>query len=244
MGFLMPNETNVFEGMTDEQIAQSGGGGSYNPVEWAAYQNALRNVNAAKAKFSTLEDWKNYAKTSKTGEISWGGGQISKADYSAIQGLQKDTLMSDYQKAYNEGKTANETRYQDILAGYDKLTGDTQSKYQSMIDSQSELGIAEKADLQHNFDVLGSSQQQGLVNSGLSSTTIRPAVQQNNTTAMQRALSLVNERLQGQKTNLQGQQVASLAGITTNKLNTMENRVDTYPGWEQYMELMKQYGNA
>jgi hypothetical protein len=237
---------NRFKGMTDQQIVQSSFLGSMSKEEAVAMATARRNIEAQKAGFTTLADWEAYSKSGGTGrgKISWKGGNLTGAEFSAVQGLEKDKLTQDYQKAYEEAKLANETRYQEILGGYDKLMGDSQSKYDSIIASQAGMGNAEKADLQHSYDVLGSRQQQGLVNSGLSSTTIRPAVMAQNTTAMQRALSLVNERLQGQNTNLQVGSLNSANNLTQNKFGVMERRTDDYPNETNYLELLKQYGNA
>lgn len=144
---------------------------------------------------------------------------------------QKQTkqIMSDWQSAYDSAKNANEQRYGEILQGYDDRYSNAMSGLQGM-------GQAELAEIQRAYGVTGSHQQQALVNSGLSSTSVRPAVMQQNASAMARAMSLVNERLQNQHLNLQ-------TALSGDKLSFMERREDEYPDMGFYLELLKQAGN-
>ena len=138
-------------------------------------------------------------------------------------------VMTDWQTAQDAAKAANEGRYAEINTGYD-------TRYNTALSTLAGLGDAQKADTQRQYEIAGSQQQQALVNSGLSSTTIRPAVIQQNASAMQRALDIVNERLQTQQLNLQ-------TGLSKDKLDFMERREDEYPDMNYYLELLKQAGN-
>ena len=149
-----------------------------------------------------------------------------KSKIAAAQGK----VMDDWQASYDEAKTANEERYQDILKGY----GD---RYDTAISSLQGLGDAEKSALENAYRISGSQQQQSLVNSGLASTTIRPAVMQQNEKQKQTALSGVNERLQREKIGLQ-------TGLSGDTLAFKERREDAYPDQSYYLELLKQAGYA
>jgi len=139
-------------------------------------------------------------------------------------------VMDEWQGAYDEAKSANETRYNDILGQYGQ-------RYDTAVSDLQGMGDAEKAALENAYRISGSQQQQALVNSGLASTTIRPAAIAQNTKMKEASLSQVNERLQNQA-------LTTKANLSGDKLQFMERREDPYPDQTYYLELLKQAGYA
>jgi hypothetical protein len=183
-------------------------------TEMQAYYNALKSL------------------PSQVGDYKGGSAHMAYLAQKAAKERDKNLnrVVADWQSAYDEAKNTNLQRYEDILGGYGQRYDDAMGTLQG-------LGDAEKADLVRSYGILGSQQNQALVNSGLSSTTIRPAVIQQNQSAMQRALSLVNERLQGQQLNMMNQ-------LSGDKLAFMERREDDYPDMNLYLELIRQASAA
>ncbi len=205
---------------------------------WMRQRNEdfLKQQELQKQKGSwTLQDWKNYVSRSganrpRGASRAWNGGYLTPEDYSRVTYLQQEEAKNKLESSYNEAKTVNEERYADILKGY----GD---RYDTAMSSLQGLGDAEKTALENAYRISGSQQQQSLVNSGLASTTIRPAVMQQNEKQKQTALSGVNERLQREKIGLQ-------TGLSGDTLAFKERREDTYPQLSYYMDLIKQFGSV
>ena len=91
-------------------------------------------------------------------------------------------LKAEYEKAYNEAKTANEARYQQILTGFDNLYSDTMTGLEGM-------GDAARNDIRSGYDRAHSKAMQGLVNAGMANSTIMPSVTLSNTRRQTDALS-------------------------------------------------------
>ena len=151
-------------------------------------------------------------------------------NYVSAQTADRNKLTTEYQTAYDEAKAANEARYKDILAGYN-------TRYSTAMTDLQGLGEAEKAEIQRTYAQSGAMAAQQLVNTGLHSTTIAPAVQRQNTRQMQQALALSNEQLRREK-------LGYTTGMSKERLDFMERREDTYPDSSMYVELMRQLGNT
>ena len=85
-----------------------------------------------------------------------GGLSKSEWDKQYLRTQKINQVMADWQSAYDEAKTTNLQRYDEILQGYN-------NRYSVGIEALQGLGDAEKANLQHSYNVLGSQQQQALL---------------------------------------------------------------------------------
>jgi hypothetical protein len=165
---------------------------------------------------------------------------------------QKNQLKNEYQNAYNEAKAANEARYKQILTDYDTLISDTAAKYKSRYDdamaSLEGMGTAAKAEINTQYDKTAGKAAQSLINSGLHSTTVAPAVQGQVEKARQQAIALLNENLRreklGYQTELSEQEIAALTALAEGKLGVMERREDEYPSENMYLTLLQNLGNT
>ena len=143
---------------------------------------------------------------------------------------QKVKYENEYNTKFNEAKTANEDRYNDILAGFDNLYSGTMTEMQGMGDSA-------KKDVNAGYDQALAGGMQGLVSSGMASTTMMPTLHNANTRERSDALGRVNESLRKEKTGY-------MNNITNNKLAFMERRKDAYPDQNLYMSLINKYADS
>lgn len=143
---------------------------------------------------------------------------------------ERQRLMEEYQRAFDEAKAANEQRYADILQGHRDLYGQT-------MESMAGLGDAARRDLHGTFDRGHAQSMQGLVGAGMANSTIMPSVTQQGARQRADALGMLNENLRREKIGYSTQ-------LKGNKLAFMERRQDTYPDAGMYAQLMSQYGNA
>lgn len=142
---------------------------------------------------------------------------------------QKEDLMDQYQTAYDEAKAANETRYQDILSGYDTMYSDTEKA----IAGYGETARRKMAENQAKADAKVS---QSLINSGLHTSTIAPAAKLQSAKSYADEIAALEESIAMTKSD-------KLNSVKTQKLTTMENRTDTYPDTNMYLGLLEQLGN-
>jgi hypothetical protein len=162
-----------------------------------------------------------YAKS--VGGILWQNTPMGMAEANTAK------LKAEYDKAFNEAKQANEQRYNQIIGGYDTLYNDTMTGLEGM-------GDAARKDVNTGYNRAFSQSMQGLVNSGMANSTILPSVTLNNAGQRTNALNSLNEMLRREK-------LGYMNNITSNKLNFMERREDTYPDLNLYTSLMNNYGN-
>lgn len=169
----------------------------------------------------------------------------------AIASAKGNKLTTEYQSAYNEAKTANEARYKDILGQYGSRytagMAELDSLKSEVMGGLEGLGEAEKSDIRKSYAISGAANAQALINSGLHSTTIAPAVQRQNATAEAGALSSADERLRrerlGYMTDLGTRRIGYSTGMTKEMLDFMERRTDEYPSQSLYVQLMQMLGN-
>jgi len=90
-----------------------------------------------------------------------------------------NNLVNEYNKAYNEAKTANETRYNQMLGLIDQNTGQRMS------------------DVRSDYMRNGSDIMQQLARLGMSNTTVAPTMQFGNQREMQSALDRTSDELMG-----------------------------------------------
>lgn len=127
-----------------------------------------------------------------------------------------------YEDAYAAAKAANEKRYGEILSGYDK-------QYASLEGAGKQEGL----DISERWKNANTQGQQGLVSSGLSSTTVAPTLAAGYVKREGQDQSRLQERIQQQR-----------LGIDTNRLNFMERRDDVYPDLNLYATLAKNMGSG
>jgi len=143
---------------------------------------------------------------------------------------QKVKYENEYAAKFEEAKTANESRYNDILQGFDSLYNNTMSGLENM-------GDFAKKDLNSSYDKALAQGTQGLVNAGMANSTILPSVNLNNAKQRSDSLGGLNETLRREK-------LGYMNNITNNKLGFMERRTDAYPDQNMYMSLINKYSDA
>jgi hypothetical protein len=160
-------------------------------------------------------------------------------------------LLADWQKKYQDARTANETRYADILGGYQaqndqakQAYGDMQKLYnQQYADSQAgyadilkgynerystamgnlnNAGVQEAADINEASMKQGSGIQQNLVASGLAGTTIAPTMAMGVERERVNEQGRLNERIRKERLAVQ----SGLSGDTLNFRQQQQSQAD------------------
>ena len=187
---------------------------------------------------------------------------------------EKSRLTEEYQTAYNAAKAANEARYQEILTGYGTryktamdtlgttrtaVTGKLASNRAEVLGGLQGLGEEELAGIGRRYTKERASASQGLISSGLYSTTVAPAVLGGVTRREGYAMGEARERLRREKlgyiSQLGSQELASLkelsatelmaqTGLKKEELDFMERREDEYPSESLYVQLMQGLGSS
>lgn len=139
-------------------------------------------------------------------------------------------VASDYQKAYDEAKAANEQRYQDILGGY-------RSRYGEAMDTMEGLGRQQRKDLRSDYGQQMAQQNQYLAARGLSGTSLQPTLQQGLIGKQGEAMTRLNESLKRERLGYQ-------TGLSGDTLGFMERREDEYPDYAQMERLAKAQGQS
>lgn len=160
-----------------------------------------------------------FARQYNRGRIGGGGS------YSGAGGL-----AGDYQRAFDEARQENEARYRDILTGrqaaYDRIMGMLQG-----------AGVQEAIDLDRAYDTQSAAMRSSLVGRGLGNSTVLDSALMGNNRQRAEAKGRLNDRLI--------QQLASAdERLTGNLLNFMERRDDTYPDYNQLLQLAQLMGQA
>jgi hypothetical protein len=171
---------------------------------------------------------------SGAGSSGTGGGGAGYGSYGAGGGASgggmSSGLAGSYQNAYNEAVAENEARYRDILGGY-------QDRYERNMNYLNGAGQQEAADIGEQYRKQGSNIQQGLVNRGLSNSTVLDTMQMGNNREYVNDLGRLDERLRQQR-------IATDAGLSGDELQFMERRNDTYPDYNQLAQLEEGLGAA
>lgn len=182
--------------------------------------------------------------------------------------------MGEYQTAYNEAKAANESRYQEILTGYKTrystamdtlgttrtaVTGKLASNRAEVLSGLQGLGEAELAGIGRRYTRERASASQGLISSGLHSTTVAPAVLGGVTRREGYATGEAQERLRREKLGyisqlgaqelqslkeLNAQELMAQTGLKKEELDFIERREDEYPSQSLYVQLMMGLGSS
>ena len=164
----------------------------------------------------------------------------------------RERYMREYQTAYNEAKAANEARYQEILTGYKTrystaMQGLASSREEIMSGLEG-MGEAELAGIGRQYTKERASVAQGLISSGLHSTTVAPAVLGGVTRREGYATGEAQERLRREKLgylkSLSDRELLMQTGLTKEELDFMERREDEYPSESLYVQLMQGLGDS
>jgi len=164
----------------------------------------------------------------------------------------REKYMSEYQTAYNKAKAANEARYQEILAGYKTrystaMEGLASSRKEIMSGFEG-LGEAQLAGIGRRYTKERASVSQGLISSGLYSTTVAPAVLGGVTRREGYATAEAQEQLRrerlGYLRSLSDRELLMQTGLTKEELDFMERREDEYPSESLYVQLMQGLGSS
>ena len=186
----------------------------------------------------------------------------------------KRRLTKEYQTAYTEAKEANLARYKEILTGYGTrygeamtqlgqtrtaVTGKLASTRSEVMSGLQGLGEAELAGIGRRYTRERASTSQGLISSGLYSTTVAPAVLGGVTRQEGYAMGEARERLRREKLgyisqlgaqelqslkDLSAQELMAQTGLKKEELDFMEGREDEYPSESLYVQLMQGLGSA
>jgi len=187
---------------------------------------------------------------------------------------QAKQLMGEYQTAYDEAKKANLERYQQILAGYGTrygtamtdlgqsrtaVTGQLASNRAEVLGGLEGLGKEELAGIGRQYTRERASASQGLISSGLYSTTVAPAVLGGVGRREGYAVGAAQERLRREKLGyisqlgaqelqalkeMNAQELMTKTGLKKEELDFMERREDEYPSESLYVQLMKGLGSS
>lgn len=135
------------------------------------------------------------------------------------------SIISDYEAKYNTARQANESRYQDILNQY-------RSRYDRAMQNLEGAGTQQRADLNTQYDALGSRTGQDLVSRGLAGTTIAPSMQ----AGVERERAGARGRLDE---TLLNQRLQTDANLSADTLSFMERRTDAYPDANLYARMLE-----
>ena len=199
--------------------------------------------------------------------------QLARGERSAAR-RQAERLVGEYQTAYNEAKAANEARYQEILTGYGTryntametlgqtrtdITGKLASNRAEILGGLEGLGKEELAAIARQYTKERASASQGLISSGLHSTTVAPAVLGGVTRREGYAMGEAQERLRREKLGyisqlgtqelqalkeMSAQELLAKTGLKKEELDFMERREDEYPSESLYVQLMQGLGSS
>jgi len=138
------------------------------------------------------------------------------------------SVMDQYQAAVNKANQANETRYQDILRGYDDLAARTRADLAA-------AGQSTMADINRTYSGTSSNMYQQLVNRGLANSSIPATMQMGIDRSRAESVARANELAANSRVNAD-------MSITQGKLGVMERRTDAGPDPNQIMELYRRLG--
>lgn len=152
-----------------------------------------------------------------------GGGGAPPVDPNIAQ-----RLINETQQAYLEGRQANESRYNELVNGRNQLQG-------RIMGSLGDYGAQELEDINRDYDHLRSSARADLVNRGLSNSTLTSSVDRGVMEDRHNAIGRARDRQLQYRTGLDMQ-------LAENVFGTIERREDEYPDFNDYANLLLQFG--
>jgi hypothetical protein len=139
-------------------------------------------------------------------------------------------LFSSYQNAYNEGRTANETRYNDLI-------GFLNQRYTRNMERSEGLGDADRERIDRDYTRLGADTDQDMISRGLRNSTVRGNSQRGVEEDRQYAHRQLGE-------SLRREQIGIDLDSSKDVLDAMERRTDSYPSMDQMAQLALQLGQG
>jgi hypothetical protein len=139
-------------------------------------------------------------------------------------------LFGSYQNAYNEGRAANETRYNDLI-GY------LNQRYTRNMERSEGLGAADGERIDRDYQRLGADTDQDLISRGLRNSTVRTGAQRGVEEDRQYAHRQLGE-------SLRREQIGIDLDSSKDVLDAMERRTDSYPSMDQMAQLALQLGQG
>lgn len=130
--------------------------------------------------------------------------------------------------AWGAARQANESRYRDILGGY-------QQRYNSAVGDLDKLAGSSREDLNRNYDNLLESNLTDLSSRGLANTTVRQSMRTSNTRERGQASNRLEAMLAQQRLGIAGQ-------FSKQMLDFMERRNDGFPDPAAIARMGQQYG--
>jgi hypothetical protein len=139
-------------------------------------------------------------------------------------------LAGKYQKAIDEANAKNESRYNQILTGYDDLQ-------KRVSGDLANVGQMERKDITRQYNSMGSDIYQRLVNRGFGNSslhgTMRMGVERERTDAMSRSAERAAQM-----------RVQADMNISQGKMGVMERRTDIGPDPQQLLALSQGLGRS
>ena len=154
-----------------------------------------------------------------------GGKRIIKQKRSRYQGL-----AGQYQQAIDKANAANESRYQQILGGYDDLS-------KRVTGELANAGNMERKDINRQYNSMGSDVYQRLVNRGFGNSSLLATMRMGTERERSDALARSYERAAQLRANADMQ-------LSQAKMGVMERRTDMGPDPQQLIALSQGLGRA
>jgi len=205
----------------------------------AAIQAALNNPNLTQAERNqAISNAQQALVASRVAQqqqqtTATGGGQVQQQYDQAVQQQQaqlQQELVQQYQQAMDQANQANQARYEDAIAGYQNM----RDNIGGYLTNQ---GQQQQEDINRQYDRFGASQDQDLMNRGLSNTTVRSSVQRGVEEDRGRAMRNSQEQIDRQRLQYE-------TGAQQSLLDFMERRTDQAPSYGDLANLAQGLGTA
>ncbi len=139
-------------------------------------------------------------------------------------------LVGRYQQAIDKANAANESRYQQILGGYDELG-------KRVTGELANAGNMERKDINRQYNSMGSDVYQRLVNRGFGNSSLLATMRMGTERERSDALARSYERAAQMRANADMQ-------LSQAKMGVMERRTDMGPDPQQLIALSQRLGRA
>lgn len=139
-------------------------------------------------------------------------------------------LAGMYQQALDKANAANESRYKQIMGGYDDLRDRVMGDLEG-------VGAQERSDINRQYRGMAANAYQTMVNRGFANSTIPHTMRYGIERERSAAMGRLNDRLSQQRANYDSR-------LTEGKMGVMERRTDQGPDINQLMALSQALGRG